>query len=179
MIWMRSFLSMLIICALADLSMGQERVGPVIKDFGLIYPIPEATVNASSEEYNIIVDLFSAAESPEELNPALNNVARMLNLHAVGGADPDRVNVILAVHGPATPSLMNDKAYKMRFGYENPNSSLISALHEAGVKITVCVQSMVSRDVPSESLNEHVDVATSMLTTVTTYHSLGYTLLRF
>ncbi len=158
----------------------QERVGPVIPEFGLIYPIPEASVTPDgTAEYKIVIDLFSAADNPDQLNPALNNVARMLNLHAVGGADPEKVDVVLAVHGPATPSLMNDKSYQSRYGLENPNTALIDALHSAGVKITVCGQSMIGRDVPATSLNPHVEVATSMLTTVTTYHSLGYTLLRF
>ncbi len=159
---------------------GQERVGPVIEEFGLIYPIPEATVVPQGDtDYKIVVDLLGAADSPTKLNPALNNVARMLNLHLVGGADPERINVVLAVHGPATPSLLSDSAYEGRYGVPNPNTALLEALHQAGVSITVCGQSMISREVPANSLNEHVQIATSMLTTVTTYHQKGYTVLRF
>jgi intracellular sulfur oxidation DsrE/DsrF family protein len=74
---------------------------------------------------------------------------------------------------------MHDEAYEGRFGVQNPNTELISALADVGVIITVCGQSMISREVPAASLNERVQVATSMLTTVTTYHQKGYTLLRF
>ena len=140
-------------------SHGQERVGPVIKDFGLIYPIPRATVTPDTEtNYKIVVDLLGAAESSKQLNPALNNVARMLNLHVTGGADPEKMDVVLAVHGPATPSLMSDTAYEDKYGVPNPNTGLLDALHSAGVVITVCGQSMISRGVPANSLNEHVQV---------------------
>ena len=62
---------------------------------------------------------------------------------------------------------------------KNPNLPLIIALKEAGVKLTICGQSLIGREIDLEEVNENVEVATSMLTTVTTYQLKGYTLFNF
>ncbi|MEM9300323.1 MAG: DsrE family protein, partial [Bacteroidota bacterium] len=109
----------------------------------------------------------------------LNNVARMLNLHAVSGADMDRMEVVLAIHGSATYAVMDNRLFKKSFGVDNPNLPLIQDLKAAGVKLTVCGQSLISRDVPVKNVTEEVEIATSMLTTVTTHQLKGYALLKF
>ena len=113
------------------------------------------------------------------LNSALNNVARMINLHAISGVHPDSIHVVLAIHGMATKTILNNDGYVSRHGIENPNQNLISELKEAGVKLTVCGQSLIGRKIDLEEVNENVEIATSMLTTVTTYQLKGYTLLKF
>ncbi len=158
----------------------QDRVNPVIKSFGSIYDIPEATVKADpDQEYKIVIDVVTGAEDQDELAWGLNNVARMLNLHAVSGANMNKMDVVLAIHGSATYAVMNNKLFKKRFGIENPNLPLMKELSEAGVKLTVCGQSLKSRNVPMEQVAEEVEIATSMLTTVTTYQLKGYALLKF
>jgi intracellular sulfur oxidation DsrE/DsrF family protein len=158
----------------------QERVNPVIKNFGGIYDIPEATVKPdSSVAYKIVIDVVGGSEDPNEIDASLNNVARMLNLYAVGGADFEKINVVLAIHGKSTYSTMNDNSYKAKFGVKNPNTPLIEELKEAGVKITVCGQSLKGRNVSTDQLLPEIEVATSMLTTVTTYQMKGYALLKF
>ncbi|MEL7004959.1 MAG: DsrE family protein, partial [Bacteroidota bacterium] len=82
-------------------------------------------------------------------------------------------------HGPMTYTLMNNQAYKEKFSVDNPNIELIKALKKANVKITVCGQSMIGRDVGHDQLLDEVEVATSMLTTVTTYQLKGYAMLKF
>lgn len=138
------------------------------------------TVNADNDQdHNIVVDLYSGPASPDELNPALNNVARMLNLHTVAGANPERTHVVLAIHASATYAIMANDAYRAKYGMDNPNIELIRQLADAGVKLSVCGQSLLARDVHLDALLEQVEVATSMLTTVTTYQSKGYGLLIF
>ncbi|MEM7110155.1 MAG: DsrE family protein [Bacteroidota bacterium] len=161
-------------------SNGQNRVNPVIKNYGGIYEIPDATVVADREmEYKIVVDVVTGAENSDEVAWGLNNVARMLNLHAVSGADMDRITVVLAIHGSATYAVMDNSFFKKRFDVDNPNLPLIRELKEAGVKLTVCGQSLISRDVPVKSVTEEVEIAKSMLTTVTTHQLKGYALLIF
>ena len=46
--------------------------------------------------YNIVIEVERAGEKPDTVNWALNNVARLLNLHAVGGVPARNMNVILA-----------------------------------------------------------------------------------
>jgi len=125
-----------------------------------------------------VIDVFSG-ENPTQLNAALNNVARMINLHAIAGVHPDSIHVVLAIHGQATKTVLNDDGYVSRYTIKNPNRNLIIALKEAGVKLTVCGQSLIGRKIDLNEVNKDVEIATSMLTTVTTYQLKGYTLLKF
>ncbi|MEM9326587.1 MAG: DsrE family protein [Bacteroidota bacterium] len=157
-----------------------QKVNPVIKDFGAIYEIPEATVKPDpNQEYRIVIDVFGGTVDKSLLDRSLNNVARMLNLHAVGGVPPEKMDVVLALHGQSTYSTLDDKTYEERFGNPNPNAELMKALKSAGVKITVCGQSLIGRNFKPDQLLDEVEVATSMLTTVTHYQNLGYMMLRF
>jgi len=89
------------------------------------------------------------------------------------------IHVVLAIHGKATKTVLNDDAYVSRYNTQNPNTDLIDALKDAGVKLTVCGQSLIGRKIDIEEVNENIEIATSMLTTVTTYGLKGYTLLKF
>jgi len=157
----------------------QEKQNPVIKNHGGIYAIPQATVLPEEQlDYKVVIDLYSGADSPEQINPALNNVARMINLHAIGGAQKP-MEVVLAIHGKAYNLVMDNESYQKRFSVDNPNIQLVRELKQAGVKLTVCGQSLLFREVtPTEVLPE-IDLATSMLTTVTTYQLKGYAFLKF
>jgi intracellular sulfur oxidation DsrE/DsrF family protein len=153
---------------------------PVIKDFGGIYQIEAATVLPDPTlVYKIVIDVFSGPESPHQLNPALNNVARMLNLHAVGGVPAQNLAVVLAIHGDATVAILNNESYEKKYEMANPNTLLIQALAEAGVKLTVCGQSLIGRGIDTSEVQKEVAIATSMLTTVTTHQLRGYAFLRF
>ena len=152
---------------------------PVIKKFGGIYPIDKATVvPEANQQYKIVIDVYSGAEATK-LNAALNNVARMINLHAIAGVHPDAIDVVLAIHGKATKTVLTNDAYKSRYGVNNPNLPLISALKEAGVTIAVCGQSLIGRKIDPKEVHKNIALATSMLTTVTTYQLKGYAMLRF
>ena len=162
-----------------SISKAQEMVNPVIKSYGGIYDIPKATVRPGPDQkYQVVIDLYSGSESPDKLNPALNNVARMINLHAVGGAT-QKMDVVLAIHGKANDIVMRDASYLTRYKVNNPNIELIKHLKSAGVKLTVCGQSLLHSQVDPDQVLDEVDIATSMLTTVTTYQLKGYAFLAF
>ncbi|NJB86870.1 intracellular sulfur oxidation DsrE/DsrF family protein [Lewinella marina] len=161
------------------LAAAQEKVTPIVP-FGGIYEVPEATVVPDPElEYHLIVDVVSGAETPDTLVQGLYNVARMLNLFSVGGVPAEQVHVVLAIHGSAAFGVMENDLYRERFGVDNPNLPLIEALHGAGVKLTVCGQSLRGREIPLTSVAPQVEIATSMLTTVAMYQMKGYAMLRF
>ena len=163
-----------------SVGLSQARVNPVVEGFGGIYPIEEADITPNAKlDYKIVIDVKSASEDPAALNPALNNVARLMNLHIEGGANLARMHVVLAVHAGAAYALLNDEAYRERYGIKNPNTALISALGKSRVEIAICGQSMIARGMERNQLIDGVKVATSMLTTVTTYQSLGYSFLQF
>lgn len=158
----------------------QEKVNPVIPSFGGIYPIEEATVKPDARlVYKIVVDVVSGSDDPEKLSAGLNNVARMLNLHAVGGVPPGKMKVVLAIHGGATFATLGNEAYQKKFGVDNPNIALVRELKDAGVLLVVCGQSLIGRDIPLGAVQPEIEIATSMLTTVSMYQMKGYAVFRF
>lgn len=162
------------------LCLAQERVNPVVRGFGSIYDIPEASIKPDPDlEYKIVIDVYGGADDKKTIDRSLNNVARMLNLHAVGGVPPENMKVVLAMHGGSTFSILDDATYNSKFGVDNPNTPLIKELKGAGVKLAVCGQSLKGRSIASDQVNENVELATSMLTTVTMYQLRGYSLLKF
>jgi len=175
----RQWLISLLLITTLTLS-AQERVFPLVKNYGGIFDIPSATVKPDpTQVYKIVVDVYTGAKDPKELAFGLNNVARMLNLHVVGGVPHGKLDVILAIHGGATFSILNNDNYRKKHGVDNPNIGLIKALKDAGVRVTVCGQSLLARDIPLSAVNPEVEIATSMLTTVSTCQLKGYAVFKF
>lgn len=173
---------LLILCLVGGLTTvaAQTKVNPVIKSTGGIYAMPEATVLPDPDlDYRLVVDVVSGAELPDSVGQGLYRVARMINLFAVAGVPAPKMDVVLALHGGATYGVMNNDAYRERYGVNNPNLKLLQELKQAGVRITVCGQSLIGREVAIDSVAPEVEIATSMLTTVAMYQMKGYGLLRF
>ncbi|HWA32862.1 MAG TPA: DsrE family protein [Cyclobacteriaceae bacterium] len=158
----------------------QTRVNPVIKSSGGIFEIPYADEKPDpAMTYNIVVEVERPSEKPDTINWALNNVARLINLHAVGGVSPKNIHVVLAIHGGATYTVMNNEAYRAKYKVDNPNLKLYKELADAGVKIFVCGQSLIGREVDRMKMVPEVKVSVSMLTILTTYQLKGYAVLKF
>lgn len=158
----------------------QEAVNPAIKSFGTVSTVPDATVVPDpTMEYKIVVDVMSGGEDHSEVFFSMNNVARMINLHAMAGVPKENLDVVVAIHNAAIWASLNDQAHQKRFGVANPHTPLIKELVDYGVKVVVCGQSLVKREIPKEMLISGIEVATSALTTLTTYQLQGYALLRF
>ncbi|MFZ5972993.1 MAG: DsrE family protein [Bacteroidota bacterium] len=161
-------------------ALAQSPQNPVIKSAGTIHDIPYATVKPDpSLDYNIVIDVATGPDKPDQPNPSLDNVARLINLHVVGGLPAEQLHVVLAIHNTSAFAVMNNEAYQRKFKTNNPNLKLLQELHQAGVRLTVCGQSLVKRDIDPQQLVPGVEVATSMLTTVTTYQLKGYAVLKF
>lgn len=158
----------------------QERISPAIAGYGAIYQVPKAIEKPDpSLSYKIVLDLKSGPSSPGEINPALNNIARMFNLHHVGGVTKDKLEVVGVFHNLATPLVISNEAYRKKYGVDNPNIPLITILKEVGVELFVCGQSMISRGFPIEDLNPDIKLSVSALTVFTTYQMRGFNLLQF
>lgn len=170
----------ILLCVCAWSAHAQTPQNPVIKSAGTISDIPFATVKGDpTMDYNIVIDIMLGAPKPDQVNSGLDNVARLLNLHAVAGVPANKMHVVLAVHNESANALMNNEAYQKKYDVDNPNLKLLEELHNAGVKITVCGQSLVKRAIDYKTLAPNVEVAISMLTTLTTYQLKGYAVLKF
>lgn len=175
---MKNALSLILI--LPVLALAQTPQNPVIKSTGAVYDIPDATVKPDpSQAYNIVIDIATGPDEPNQLNPSLDNVARLINLHVTGGVPLEKLHIVLAVHNNSTVALMNNESYQKKFHLDNPNLKLIEELRQAGVKIAVCGQSLMRRGIDPKQLASGVEVATSMLTTFTTYQLKGYAAMKF
>jgi intracellular sulfur oxidation DsrE/DsrF family protein len=160
-------------------SMAQTPSNIIIPDYGTIWDIQDVVKPDTNLEYQIVIDLKTPVFDPDEVNRGLDNVARMLNLHAAGGIPSDQIKVIVAIHGGATSIVMNDEGYKRKHGSPNPNIDLINQLKEAGVELFVCGQSLIARNYPMNQVNDDIEIALSMLTVVTESMRNGYDLLVF
>ena len=148
---------------------------PAIEGYGGIKPLPEAANQPSVEaEYKAVFDVTKAAKSPEQPNPGLEHVARAVNVFASAGVPTEKLDLVVVVHGPATPSILNDSQYEKQFGQANPNTALIAALSEAGVTLHVCGQALAKRAFDQSWVNNEVDVALSALSDLVIFQNRGY-----
>lgn len=174
-----SFLLFLVLTISLQPLLAQEAQFPIVKGFGGIYEIPDAVNPDSEMNYNIVVDLKTLQRDKESINPGLNNVARMINLHGLGGVTSENLNVAVVIHGGATDVVLRNEAYQQRYELDNLNLELIDALKEAGVEIYVCGQSLLARKYARESVNSEIEVGLSMLTVFTTHMHNGFVPLVF
>lgn len=176
----KTFLATLFLVALSISAYCQTSQFPIVKGFGGIYEIPEATEKPDPKaEYKIIIDLVSAADDPKKINRMVDNIARMVNLHGIAGVPKENIKVKVAVHGGAIFSILNDKEYQKINGVKNPNLPVFQALKDAGVEFYICGQSLIARNMKTTDMWEGAEIALSMLTTLTTYVPQGYMLMRF
>ena len=158
----------------------QEKLNPLVKGFGSVYDVPYAVEKPNPAlHYKILVDVNGPSEKPEIINEGIETVAKILNLHILGGVPEKNLNVVLVVHGAAAFNLMNNAAYKQKYAVDNPNLTLITALAKSGVKIFVCGQTIQKRNIDHLQLAPEVNVALSAITTITNYTLKGYTVLKY
>ena len=180
---MKSFKSIFFligICLCCLTMKGQEWINPAIKGYGGIRDAPHATVKPDpSLQYNIVIDVATGDDNPKEAMYSLVNVARLMNLHAMGGVPKENIHVVLAIHSSAVWSVLDNETYKAKYEVDNPHIPLFKELQEAGVKMVACSQSLMGRSIDHTRLAPGIEVATSMLTTLTMYQLKGYATLKF
>ncbi|PHQ33903.1 DsrE family protein [Rhodopirellula bahusiensis] len=150
-----------------------EATTPVIEGVGKVVRLPNA-VQQPKVGAKLLVDLTSGAE-PGKLNPGLEKVAKYLNIYAGAGELPTEVQIAVVLHGGATLTVLNSDAYVAKFGTEtNPNLELMHQLHEAGVDLYVCGQSLTASGAKPDEVVVFVDTAVSALTAVVNLQSDGF-----
>ena len=177
----RTLIFTLIICY--SMSYAQEnksKSGPVINNYGKVYKIENIELNLQKDkEYKVIFDIYTNTKKEGAINPLINTVARYLNMHAQNGISAENMKVAFVMHGAAAKDALTNEAYEKKFGIENPNASLISALKEANVDIFVCGQSYKSRGFPVKGISKDVKLSLSALTALVEYQENGYKIINF
>jgi len=148
-------------------------MNPVIPKQGSVVQFPNAA-HQPRQGTKILIDVMRGSE-PNKLNAAIEKVAKYLNIYAGGGAEPVKGNFAVIFHGDATLAVLNDDAYSARFNTKaNPNLELLHQLHEQGVELFVCGQTLISKDAKPEEVAVFVDTAVSALTVVINLQADGY-----
>ena len=175
---MRWFMMTMVGCLGALSSVSAEEAlfstGPVIEGFG-----PSAAVNSDfkipdSAVFRHSFDVAKQAD-PGALNRSLVSLARFLNMHARVGVSPDRMALVLVVHGGATKDVTSAEFYGEAVGGDNANLPLIDALIDNGVRIIVCGQSAAYYGVGNDDLAPGVEMALSAMTAHALLQQEGYT----
>lgn len=161
-------------------AISQNKVNPVIKNFGTVSEVPYAVEKPDTKlDYKILVEVSSDNTKPEMVHEFFEKVAAVVNLHALGGVAANKLHVVMVIHGPAAPFIVNNEAYQKKYNMNNPNLPLFTALKAAGVKVFVCGQSLIKRNIDPATVAPEVKVSLSAITTLTTYQLKGYSVLKY
>jgi intracellular sulfur oxidation DsrE/DsrF family protein len=149
---------------------------PTIEGFGAIVSLPESGMQPDrNTDYRVVFNVTTTA-GQDKVNPGLDRVARTVNLFSSAGVPLSRLHFIAVVHGPATPSILDDAHYREKFGVENPNIALISALEKAGVQVVVCGQALAHNKFPGDWVNPQVEITLAAVTDIIMLQQRGYVL---
>lgn len=151
---------------------------PAIHNYGKIHYVADAAFKPDpNRSYKIVFSLTLPSSAPDQVNTALDRVARTINLYVAAGVPLSHLKIVAVAYGPATPLALDDAHYRMKFGTSNPNLPLIQALEQAGVTVAVCAQAVAQMQFENDWIAKDVTLALSGLTTVTVLEADGYVLM--
>ena len=154
---------------------GTKWAYPAIAKYGPVHPLPHAAVQPNKEHvYKALFDVTSGAKDPSKPEPGLGHVARAVNVFASAGVPLSHLHFVAILHGPATPAILNNEAYKKKYGVDNPNIPLIDALRKAGVHVDVCGQALADLGIEHSEVYKNVRIDLSALATTIIYGDMGY-----
>ncbi|MCC9642904.1 DsrE family protein [Rhodopirellula sp. JC740] len=146
---------------------------PAIAGVGEIVRLPDAAQQPRPGT-KLLVDLTRGAD-PNDVNPALKKLAKYLNIWAGAGEEPASLQLAVVFHGDATLVVLEPGAYAANFQTDdNPNLSLLRQLHEAGVDMYVCGQSLISSGGQPDEVVVFVETAVSAVTSVANLQADGF-----
>lgn len=152
---------------------------PAVDRYGQIAPLTGSEVRADrTVRYRVIFNVTKAAPSADQPNPGLDKVARFLNLLARDGITPAKGDIVVVIHGAATPIIATSAVYAAKTKVEdNPNLPLLKKLGEAGVTIAVCSQALHGQGIKPDHVTPGVRVDLSAMTTLVALQARGWALL--
>ncbi|NQV27826.1 MAG: DsrE family protein [Rhodopirellula sp.] len=146
---------------------------PSIAGHGEVFHLPEAQ-DQPRDNSKICVDVTKGGPA-DKLNPAIEKVARFVNIYSQAGKVPASVRISVILHGDATLVALNDAAYAKRFDTKaNPNMALLRELRKAGVELLVCGQAIAHKKASHDEIADSVKVAVSGLTVNVNRQQDGY-----
>jgi intracellular sulfur oxidation DsrE/DsrF family protein len=182
-----SLLFLLLVSLSVSAQTSKDTVGtfPVIKKYkwANVMDVPDKNFKPDpSLKYKIVIDLTAGPKNEKdsigyrEANWGFGEVGRRLNLHVADGIPVKNIDIVVAVHGFALFSMLNNESYKKKYGVDNPSLTLIDELKKCGVKFVVCGQAMNFMSVESKDLISNSTIGLTAQTVLTSYQMKGYLL---
>lgn len=125
----------------------------------------------------LMEDVFPVKDSSaKEINGGLAEIGRLINLHIASGIPIKNIHVVAVVHGPALFALLNNDAYRKKYGIDNPNIPFIKELSDNGVRFIACGQAMYVHDIDRSQMLPAVKISITAQTVLSNYQLKGYVL---
>jgi len=169
-------LAVVMVCTVFSGTSGGQAPASAPAHYGGVFDVPGATLRPpKDQDLKLRFDVREGA-APGELNLQFDTVARFLNMQGRAGVPRDRVRAALIVHGTAGKDLLTDAEYRTRYGKENPNVRLLDELKAAGVRIYLCGQTSVGRNLPRAVVTPAAEIALSAMVAHLVLDKEGYVL---
>lgn len=176
--WKRAGLGLVLGLTITGSAIAQDASHPVIAGYGGIAPTNDvANLPDPSLRYRVAFEVTRAATDNTQINPALDRVARFVNLLGASGVRPASGDIVVVIHGPATTAILNDAGYQTRFRMTNPNSQLIEELQQAGVTIHVCSYALANQRIERNAVAKGVVIDLAAMVTLASLQLKGWVLL--
>jgi len=162
-----------------DARPAMDWIHPVIPKFGAMHPRPDAAVQPDpGADYKVFVDVVSAHTDHAKLLPALDRLARMVNLMGYAKVPAEHLHIVVLLNEGAAMAGWTNATYRSKFHIDNPNLDLVHALHKAGVQLLVCSQALAGQGLPDSAVDPDVTVSLSGVTDPVIYGQRGYSYMR-
>jgi intracellular sulfur oxidation DsrE/DsrF family protein len=153
---------------------------PVIPQADGFFAIRDAALTPRpSETFKAVFDATRGAEKPTQILPALNMAGSELNLIVESGVPLANAKFVVVFHADGIDGILEDSAYRAKFGVANPNLAVLSELRRKGVELYVCGQNMAFVGIDPKTIAPEVRVASDALIVLMTYEMRGYALMSF
>lgn len=151
---------------------------PTIHGAGQMHPLPHAAYQPDPDAtYKVVFALTKASDDPAKISPALQRVARAVNLYTTAGVPLQHLKFVAIAYGAATVIALDDAHYRQQYGVANPNLPVIRQLHDDGIDVAVCGQAVAEHKYDDAWIDPDVTLALSGLTTITELQQKGYALM--
>ncbi len=176
---MKSKLATYFIFVVPFLMLSQKK-GNVITEYGKTFTVvnPEYKTDTINN-LKVVFDIGRTFADSSKVNPLINTAARFLNMHEEAGVSLEKLKVAMVIHGSAAHDILNNKNYKTKYGIDNPNTKLVSALSEKGVQIILCGQTAAYRKITKTQTLPEVQYALSAMTALVQLQNENYRLINF
>jgi intracellular sulfur oxidation DsrE/DsrF family protein len=149
---------------------------------GALPYVPIAGAKAApdgSHVYKVIFNVTRAATRPEQPVDGILFAATDLSALRGQGVPATNTRFALILHDSAVDGILDNGSYRAKFGVDNPNLGMLSALRQAGVEIMVCGQFLGAMQIDPRTLSPDVSIASEAFLTLITYQNNGYAVLEF